>query len=48
MLMLMTDADNDWACDDDVVESDGGSAAGAGDDLGDADGDYDVEGCGND
>ena len=32
----MADADNDWACDDDVVESDGGCAAGAGDDIGDA------------
>ena len=36
MLFLMADADNDWACDDDVVESDGGCAAGAGDDIGDA------------
>ena len=36
MLLLMADADNDWACDDDVVESDGGCAAGAGDDIGDA------------
>ena len=32
----MADADNDWAYDGDVVESDGGCAAGAGDDIGDA------------
>ena len=32
----MADADNDWACDDDVVESDGCCVAGAGDDIGDA------------
>ena len=36
MLLLMADADNDWACDDDFVESDGGCSAGAGDDIGDA------------
>ena len=36
MLLLMADADNDWACDDDVVESDGGCADGVGDDIGDA------------
>ena len=36
MLLLMADADNDWAYDGDVVESDGGCAAGAGDDIGDA------------
>ena len=32
----MADADNDWAYDGDVVESDGGCAAGAGDDIDDA------------
>ena len=36
MLLLMADADNDWAYDGDVVESDGGCADGAGDDIGDA------------